>query len=228
VLIYGHRGASWNNPELTESAFIAAAEEGADGFECDLRLSRDEVPVLWHNASMQEIARHSGLIAEMSYSEISAIYPDVLTLDQFFDIALTYKKNILLETKHPVISGSRIEEVIVEKLQERKIRKSIDVSILSFSWGAIEKLRRIDPTISRTFLLSAHSLWLQARYSSADYLGPGINQIRRDPGIVEKIHSSGKKVAVWTVDTGSDIEMCRDLGVDILITNKPAHARTFL
>lgn len=228
MLIYGHRGASWNHPELTESAYIAAAKEGADGFECDLRLSRDEVPVLWHNASMQEIARHPGLIAEMTYSEISAIYPDVLTLDQFFDIALTYKKNILLETKHPVISGNRIEEVIVEKLQERKIRKSIDVSILSFSWGAIEKLRRINPTISRTFLLSSHSLWLQARYSSADYLGPGINQIRRDPGIVEKIHSSGKKVAVWTVDTGSDIEMCRDLGVDILITNKPAHARTFL
>jgi glycerophosphoryl diester phosphodiesterase len=69
---------------------------------------------------------------------------------------------------------------------------------------------------------------MQARYSSADYLGPGIDRIRRDPAIVEKIHNHGKKVAVWTVDDGTDVEMCRDLGVDILITNKPAHARTFL
>ena len=228
VLIYGHRGASWNHPELTESAYLAAVNEGADGFECDLRLSRDEVPVLWHNPSMQEVADHSGLIAEMSYKEISAIYPDILTLDDFLDIALSHKKSVLLETKHPVISGNLIEEVIAKTLRERKIRKFIDVSILSFSWSAIEKLGRIDSDLSRTYLLSPHSLWLQARYSSADFLGPGIDRIRKNPAIVEKIHSYGKKVAVWTVDDGADVEMCRDLGVDILITNKPAHARTFL
>lgn len=228
MLIYGHRGASWNHPELTESAYLASVTEGVDGFECDLRLSRDEIPVLWHNPSMQEIARHSGLIAEMSYKEISAIYPDVLTLDEFLDIALAYKKSVLLETKHPVISGNLIEEIIAKTLRDRKVKDFIDVSILSFSWSAIEKLGRIDPEISRTYLLSAHSLWMQARYSSADYLGPGIDRIRRDPAIVEKIHNHGKKVAVWTVDDGTDVEMCRDLGVDILITNKPAHARTFL
>ena len=228
MLIYGHRGASWNHPELTESAYLASITEGADGFECDLRLTRDEIPVLWHNPSMQEIARHSGLIAEMSYKEISEIYPDVLTLDEFLDIALAHKKSVLLETKHPVISGNLIEEIIAKTLWDRKVKYFIDVSILSFSWSAIEKLGRIDPEISRTYLLSAHSLWMQARYSSADYLGPGIDRIRRDPTIVEKIHNHGKKVAVWTVDDGTDVEMCRDLGVDILITNKPAHARTFL
>ena len=228
MLIYGHRGASWNHPELTESAYLASVTEGADGFECDLRLTRDEIPVLWHNPSMQEIARHSGLIAEMSYKEISEIYPDVLTLDEFLDIALAHKKSVLLETKHPVISGNLIEEIIAKTLRDRKVKDFIDVSILSFSWSAIEKLGRIDPEISRTYLLSAHSLWMQARYSSADYLGPGIDRIRRDPAIVEKIHNHGKKVAVWTVDDGTDVEMCRDLGVDILITNKPAHARTFL
>ena len=228
MLIYGHRGASWNHPELTESAYLASVTEGADGFECDLRLTRDEIPVLWHNPSMQEIARHSGLIAEMSYKEISEIYPDVLTLDEFLDIALAHKKSVLLETKHPVISGNLIEEIIAKTLRDRKVKDFIDVSILSFSWSAIEKLGRIDPEISRTYLLSAHSLWMQARYSSADFLGPGIDRIRRDPAIVEKIHNHGKKVAVWTVDDGTDVEMCRDLGVDILITNKPAHARTFL
>ena len=228
MLIYGHRGASWNHPELTESAYLASVTEGADGFECDLRLTRDEIPVLWHNPSMQEIARHSGLIAEMSYKEISEIYPDVLTLDEFLDIALAHKKSVLLETKHPVISGNLIEEIIAKTLRDRKVKDFIDVSILSFSWSAIEKLGRIDPEISRTYLLSAQSLWMQARYSSADYLGPGIDRIRRDPAIVEKIHNYGKKVAVWTVDDGTDVEMCRDLGVDILITNKPAHARTFL
>jgi glycerophosphoryl diester phosphodiesterase len=228
MLIYAHRGASWNHPELTESAYLAAVDEGADGFECDLRLTRDEVPLLWHNPSMQEITGTPGLIAEMNYEEIVAIYPQVLTLDQFLDIALAHKKNLLLETKHPVISGNRIEEIVVKILQERKVMDSLTVSILSFSWNAIEKLGRIDPAISRTYLLSQHSLWTQARFSSADYLGPGINRIRKDRAIVEKIHNYGKKVAVWTVDDGADVELCRNLGVDILITNRPAHARTFL
>lgn len=228
MLIYAHRGASWNHPELTESAYLAAVDEGADGFECDLRLTRDNIPILWHNPSMQEITGSPGLIAEMNYKEIVEIYPQVLTLNHFLDIALAHKKNLLLETKHPVISGNRIEEILAKTLRDRKIIDSLAVSILSFSWSAIEKLRRIDSEISRTYLLSSHSLWTQARFSSADFLGLGINRVRKDPAIVEKIHKYGKKVALWTVDDGADIELCRDLGVDILITNKPAHARTFL
>ena len=70
MLIYAHRGASADFPEMTESAYLGAVAQGADGFECDLRLSRDEVPVLWHNASMLERAGNRGLIAEMKYSEI--------------------------------------------------------------------------------------------------------------------------------------------------------------
>jgi glycerophosphoryl diester phosphodiesterase len=63
MLIYAHRGASADYPEMTDIAYEAAVTQGADGFECDLRLSRDEVPVLWHNSSMLERAGNRGLIA---------------------------------------------------------------------------------------------------------------------------------------------------------------------
>lgn len=233
MLIYAHRGASWKWPELTESAYLAAVAEEADGFECDLRLSSDEVPVLWHNASMQERAGNPRLIAEMKYEEILASYPEVLTLNEFLDIALSHKKGVLLETKHPIISfnrsrENRLEEKIIEIIRDRRVLASIDLSILSFSWGAIEKVRSLDSNISRTFLLSSHLAWPMARSSSADQIAPGINYLRKNPGIVAKIHDIGKKVAIWTVDEDADIELCRDLGVDILITNKPAHARLFL
>lgn len=233
MLIYAHRGASWKWPELTESAYLAAVAEEADGFECDLRLSSDEIPVLWHNPTMQERAGNPGLIAEMKYEEILASYPEVLTLNEFLDIALSHKKSVFLETKHPIISinrsqENRLEEIIVKTLHDRKILDSIDLSILSFSWGAIEKMRTLDPNISRTLLLSSHLSWPRARLSSANQIGPGINYLRRNPGVVSKIHNTGKKVAIWTVDEEADIELCRDLGVDILITNKPAHARLFL
>jgi glycerophosphoryl diester phosphodiesterase len=226
--IYAHRGASADFPEMTEAAYRGAVEQGADGFECDLRLSRDDVPVLWHNATMIERAGHDGVIAEMKFSEIQRAYPQVLTLDDFLDIALETSKGVLLETKHPVISGTRIEELLAKKISDRKILSKVNCSVMSFSWGAIEKLHRLEPKIPTTFLMHDHTPFFQARYTSASAIGPGINRVRTHPELLSRIKKLGKGLSVWTVDRGEDIELCRDLGVDIAITNTPARARTFL
>jgi glycerophosphoryl diester phosphodiesterase len=76
--------------------------------------------------------------------------------------------------------------------------------------------------------MSAKTLWMQARFTSAASVAPGIEEVRENPDLIAKIKKLGKSTAVWTVDSGSDIELCRDLGVDIAITNTPARARTFL
>jgi glycerophosphoryl diester phosphodiesterase len=228
MLIYAHRGASRDFPELTESAYLAAVAEGADGFECDVRLSRDEVPVLWHNPTMLERAGNHGLIAEMTFEEIKRAYPQVLTLNDFLDFAIENDKSVLIETKHPVISGTRVEEIVSQTVSDRKILTKINVSVMSFSWSAIEKMRRLNSDIPTTFLTTQRTLWPQIRFSSASSIGPGINELRADHQIISKIRKLNKSVAVWTVDEGSDIELCKDLGVDILITNTPAHARSFL
>ena len=142
MLIYAHRGASADFPEHTLAAYEGAVAQGADGFECDLRITKDEVPVLWHNASMLERAGNNGLISEMTFEEVSRAYPQVLTLDTFLDFAIKVKKAILVETKHPVLSGNRVEELLVEALDKRKVLSKIPVSVMSFSWSAIEKVKR--------------------------------------------------------------------------------------
>ncbi len=226
--IYAHRGASADFPELTMAAYEGAVAQGADGFECDLRLTKDEVPVLWHNASMLERAGNSGLIAEMTYAEVARAYPQILTLREFLDFAMRHKKGVLLETKHPVISGNRIEEKIAETLRDTSAMDSIDVSVMSFSWFAIEKMKRVDPKIPTTFLMHKNTTWLQAKLSSAQSIGPGINELRAEPIRAKRIKDLGRSLNVWTVDEDSDIKLCEKLGVDILITNKPAHARELL
>jgi glycerophosphoryl diester phosphodiesterase len=226
--IYAHRGASADFPELTLAAYEGAVAQGADGFECDLRLTKDEVPVLWHNASMLERAGNPGLIAEMTFAQVSRAYPQVLTLTDFLDFAVSKKKGVLLETKHPVISGNRIEEIIAETLAETSGISSIDVSVMSFSWFAIEKMKRVDPSIQTTFLMHKHTGWLQAKLSSAAAIGPGINELREEPIRAKRIKDLGRSLHVWTVNEDSDIKLCEKVGVDILITNKPAHAREVL
>lgn len=226
--IYAHRGASADYPELTMAAYEGALAQGADGFECDLRLTKDEVPVLWHNASMLERAGNSGLIAEMTFAQVSRAYPQILTLQEFLDFAVRVKKGVLLETKHPVISGNRVEEVIAETLANTSKIESINVSVMSFSWFAIEKMKRVDPKIHTTFLMNKHTSWIQAKLSSAAAIGPGINELRAEPIRAKRIKDLERSLYVWTVDESSDIKLCQKVGVDILITNKPAHAREVL
>jgi len=228
MLIYAHRGASADFPELTLAAYEGAVAQGADGFECDVRLTKDGVPVLWHNATMLERAANRGLIAEMTYKEVSRAYPQVLTLQEFLDFAVKNRKGVLIETKHPVLSGNRIEEVVIETLHATKGIEKIDVSVMSFSWLAIEKVKRLDRTVSTTFLMHKQTPWFQAKLSSAKTIGPGINELREEPIRAERIKSTGRSLNVWTVDEDADIKLCEKLGVDILITNKPSHAREVL
>ncbi len=228
MLIYAHRGASADFPEHTLAAYEGAVAQGADGFECDLRLTKDEVPVLWHNSSALERAGNPGLIAEMSFRELSRAYPTVMQLEEFLLYAVENKKGVLLETKHPVISGNRVEEVLVETMAKVKNIEQINLNVMSFSWFAIEKMHRIDSAIATTFLLHERTPWRLAKLSSAKAIGPAIASLRAQPILAQRIKDLGRSLNVWTVDHPSDIQLCEKLGVDILITNKPAQAREAL
>ena len=60
LLIIGHRGASAYAPENTHAAFQMAFDEAADGIELDVRLSRDGVPVVIHDASLGQDGARPG------------------------------------------------------------------------------------------------------------------------------------------------------------------------
>ncbi len=229
--IYAHRGASHDFPEMTMIAYENAVKQGADGFECDLRLTKDGVAVLWHDADLKRRANHAAVVHESTYSQLISIYPQLVTLDQFIDFGITEKKSLLLETKHPVPSRTEIENQVVKKLHEesKRIEKAgIDITVMSFSWFAVERVKQLDRSIALTYLIRETTPRLSVKYTSAHSIGPGIAQLRKKPALAQKIKSAGKKLNVWTVDEPSDIILCRHLGVDNLITNRPAFAREVL
>ena len=216
--IYAHRGASADYPEHTAEAYFGAIKQGADGFECDLRLTKDGVAVLWHDADE---------VASSTFKELQAIRRDLMTLDDFLDIAITHKKNIALETKHPVPSGNTIEDVVINSLNAHNASKKIDVSIMSFSLLAINYVKKkSDFTVVQ--LIEDRMLAIKSRIATPDVFAPSINSIRLHPELVERFHHNGKKVFVWTVDYDADITLCNELGVDVLITNIPSQARKVL
>ena len=46
--------------------------------------------------------------------------------------------------------------------------------------------------------------------------------VRAHPKYVDRVHRKGGAVHVWTVDDPADVELCLRLGVDAIITNRPA------
>jgi glycerophosphoryl diester phosphodiesterase len=229
--IYAHRGASYDFPEMTMLAYENAVKQGADGFECDLRLTKDGVAVLWHDADLKRRADNDAIIAETKFKKLKAIYPQIVKLDDFLDYGITEKKSLLLETKHPVPSHTEIEKVLVKKLNKeaKRIEKAgIDITVMSFSWFAVERVKQLDRSIALTYLIREITPRLSIKYTSAHSIGPGIAQLRKKPALAQQIKSAGKKLNVWTVDEPSDITLCRHLGVDNLITNRPAFAREVL
>jgi glycerophosphoryl diester phosphodiesterase len=204
------------------AAYIAAIDDGADGFECDVRLTRDNQVILWHDADMQRIAGKSVRIADSNFSEIKRLYPQVLTLEELLILARDNKKDLAIETKHPVPSGSAVEKKVMELLQQEK--QLAQVFVMSFSWLALENIRRIDPHQQTVALLRDKFSFAMRRFTSAQAIGPGISAFRNKP----HLNQDPRKLFVWTVDTADDVRFCADNGVDVLITNTPSYARSVL
>ena len=220
--IYAHRGSSIEHPELTMAAYRAAIDDGADGFECDVRLTKDNQLVLWHDADMQRIAGNSVRIADATFKEIKSHYPQAITLEELLVLARDNKRELAIETKHPVPSASAVEKKVMNLLAQEK--PVADIHVMSFSWLALENIRKIDPQQKTVALLHDTFSFAMRRFTSAQSIGPGITAFRKKP----HLNQDPRNLFIWTVDDADDMRFCADNGVDVLITNTPSYARSVL
>src|SRR6266446_3702271 len=72
-LVIGHRGASAVAPENTIAAFARAMRDGADGIEFDVRLPRDGVPVVIHDATLQRTGLMAAAVSDFTSAELNRI-----------------------------------------------------------------------------------------------------------------------------------------------------------
>ena len=203
-------------------AYKAAIDEGADGFECDVRLTKDKQLVLWHDPDMERIAGNSARIADLNFPEIKKLYPKVMILEELLILARDNKKELAVETKHPVPTGSAVEKKVMELLQQEE--QVAQISVMSFSWLALENIRKINPDQLTVALLHDKFSFAMRRFTSAQVIGPGISAFRNKPDL----NQDPRKLFVWTVDNADDMRFCADNGVDVLITNTPSYARSVL
>jgi glycerophosphoryl diester phosphodiesterase len=220
--IYAHRGSSGNNPEMTRLAYQVAIDEGADGFECDVRLSKDGEIVCFHDATTKRIAGVRLRVSRSNLKELQSVC-ELMTLNELLELAISAKKDLLIETKHPNIFGGRIEQKVLELLKSKSAEISdagIEVIVMSFSSFAIGRVK------SKWDFCKVTKYYLSARFSKRKFLALNIGLITRYPSLVKKLQARGSRIFIWTVNEKSEFEICKALKVDGMITNFPKSARS--
>lgn len=236
-LIVAHRGSSRVFPEHSPAAYERAIADGADALECDVRLTRDGHLVLMHDATIDRTSNGHGAISAMSLRELRVYrYPaphEIMTLNQLLELANSPPRRVGLsiETKHPSRDSLQLEDAVCALLAEygRSGTKS-GARIMSFSLAGLRRAHTCNADIPLVYLFDAPpASYRDGRLpSGVQIAGPSVAHIRTDPDYVRRVHAHGGAVHVWTVDDAADVELCCELEVDAIITNRPAEVRRAL
>ena len=225
MLIYAHRGGSSDFAEGSKAAYEGAIAQGADGFECDVRLTKDRQIICYHDRNTTRLSKIDLEIAKTTYSELKEkVNP--YRLDQLLDLAIKNKKDLVIEFKHPVPTGGLVEKLTHRLLAEKSseiVESEITISLISFSYLAT--LRNLRSGYQSAYLVKNKIL---SKINPAPIIGPSIKLIRENPEFVASAIKKGKKVFVWTVNNEADLRLCAKLGVSAVMSDNPALARKLL
>ena len=223
--IYAHRGASGDFLEGSKAAYLAAIEQGADGFECDVRLTKDKQIICYHDKDAKRLANLNLEIAKSTYNQLKeSINP--YSLDELLDLAILNKKDLVIEFKHPVPTRGEIEKQVHKLLDSKEVeitKSEIKVLLISFSYLAT--LRKRKSTYPSGYLINRRVL---ARFNPTKFTVANIEIIKSNHSFVKIEKRKGKQVIAWTVNELSDLNLCQELGVYAVITDYPARARKHL
>lgn len=221
--IYAHRGYSQKFPEATKTAYLEAVKAGADGFECDVRLTSDKKIVCFHDGTLKRIANKPNVIAKSSLSELKNLI-DILTLEELLQIAIESKKDLLIETKHPVRSGGEIEKAVVMLLESKRAEikeAGIEIIVMSFSYMAIHRLRKLYPNVMKV-VKYRFALWA----NTDSQVAVNKDLVVRSKRAMRKLHA--RRVFMWTVNDESDLQAIKQYADINVITDTVEKAKRTL
>jgi glycerophosphoryl diester phosphodiesterase len=205
--IFAHRGFSYKYPEATRASYQGAIEVGADGFECDVRLTKDGVPICFHDRDTKRVAGVKKRIAALTLAQLRE-FVEVLTLEELLQLAKTNSKKVLVETKHPVLSGGRIEKSVIE------LSRSYELTAMSFSLLAVLRLKR---DLDDVVYVIAHR-W-RLLYLPTNKVAINLELFERSRWTRKRL--KGREVLIWTVNEERYIPKLKEWGVSAVITDRP-------
>ena len=228
VKIWAHRGASGHAPENTMPAFELAYELGADGIELDVQLTKDGIPVVIHDETVDRVSDGKGRVCDYTLEELKRLnanknFPaygkiSIPTLEEVYSFIKTTDMTVNLELKNSMIFYERLEEKVIELAQRMGLSDRIIYS--SFNHHSMIRIKELAPAAKVAFLYADGIADIEEYgekygvYAVHPYM-----KNTEYPDMVAKCHKKGIRVHVWTVNEEVDIKRMKELGVDAIITN---------
>ncbi len=237
AVIVGHRGDRAEAPENTMPS-LELAMDRLDFVETDVRLSRDGVPVLFHDVDLERVTGDARSVAELDLHELRALDvggwygPDYAgermpTLEEFLD-ELTRRDTAqaLVELK---ADWDRDEvRTVVDLIEMRGLRER--VVLQSFSLETLFALQQVSPTTPRIMLireLPAEPVALAERLGVIAF-GTTADSVTAVPGALDALHEAGIAVLCYTLNSHERWQEVSALGVDGIITDQPSELDEWL
>lgn len=238
VLNLAHRGAREVAPENTLPAFARAIEMGADGFELDVQLTFDDVPILMHGRTLDDTTDGSGLPGEYTLEQIKASDAGARFDAAFAGVRIPTLAEVLeafptaiinVELKLFSTQDIGLERAVVDVIEQHHAEGRVIVS--SFNPFCLRRVRRLAPNLpigmltapDIGFVLRKGLLLLGVRREA---IHPHYEEV--DARYVAQAHRRGWRVNIWTVNEAEDMERMLDAGVDAIITDRPDRLKSIL
>jgi glycerophosphoryl diester phosphodiesterase len=242
---FAHRGASARAPENTLEAFRLAVEAGAGGLELDVHMTRDGETVVIHDPTVDRTTDGSGGVAQMTLGELRGLdagyrfSPDggrthpyrgrgvrIPTLAEVYEEFPAACVNIEMKEAQPgeeaavmgVIRDAGAEErTLVVSNRHGVVRRFRKLSGGQISTGASRREIRDFYLLSRLRLECLVRPPYDALQVPVDYRGIPL----ATPRFLEAAHSRDVRVDVWTINDPGEMRRLFDLGVDVIMTDRP-------
>ncbi|MEU3705619.1 glycerophosphodiester phosphodiesterase [Streptomyces anulatus] len=213
VTAVGHRGDPYLARENTLPSIVSALERGADAVEIDVRVTRDGVPVLLHDATLERLWGHDRRLDRLDHAELKELTGGGVP---------TLREALLAVGAHRVmvdLPGSTDASVkkIVGTVRECGAGERV---YYCASADAMLRVRAADPSAEialtwttlappRPELLAAvRPRWLNYRFGL----------VSRE--LTDRAHRDGLLVSAWTADTKRTMRRLIERGVDSITTNR--------
>ena len=229
-----HRGAGKLAPENTLAAFRLGARYGYRMFECDVKLSADEVPFLLHDASLERTTNGQGIAGQLSWAELSRLDAGswhsrayagepIASLEAVARYCLGNGFALNIEIKPTPgaesLTGALVADAAARLWAQAPVGAMAPL-LTSFSPDALEAAQPAQPQLPRGLLLEQlWTGWLETALRLG-CVAVVCNQALWDESSVRQARSAGLRMSSYTVNDEWAAERLLALGTDAIITDR--------
>ena len=219
MLKIGHRGACGYELENSPRSFKKALQLGVDVIETDLRLTKDAVPVLFHDATLDRVTDSTGEISTYTSDDLRRKVKlkngeQIPTLEEFFDLISGRGVGVFLDIKF-----ENSEDILLRHVSP--YLSNYQIVIGSFHPELIKNINRKQNGIKTGVILRKFPDSIEKLVRDT---GCKVISLRYDAAtqeVVRQVRKLGQELVLWTVNDPQDIEKVRRLAPDGIVSDFP-------